>query len=238
MGKDIRFLCLANSDKHENRCVAGLDLDTGEWIRPVSQVNDGRLFEKHYITEGGYDPNPLDILQISLIEPDPEIHQPENWQVADKDWLLLDREPTESALEVLRESVHSGPELFGDTRASINLMDIKKSAVDSSLSLIKPERPQFYIRERAGKSDQVRTVFKLDEVEYELPVTDPMWKRKVRSDEILSDIELQYEPASAYVESAEEILYTVSLGSPHEGACYKLIASIIPISDAHLQGNN
>jgi hypothetical protein len=31
----MRIICLANSYKHNDRCIAGVD-DTGRWVRPVS----------------------------------------------------------------------------------------------------------------------------------------------------------------------------------------------------------
>ena len=39
----MEFLCLANSRKPPARCVAGLDLATGMWLRPVSDENNGGL---------------------------------------------------------------------------------------------------------------------------------------------------------------------------------------------------
>ena len=30
-----RIICLANSWKIQERCIAGIDIDTGKWVRPV-----------------------------------------------------------------------------------------------------------------------------------------------------------------------------------------------------------
>jgi hypothetical protein len=34
------IVCLANSRKHNNKCVAGLNLKTGQWIRPITNTED------------------------------------------------------------------------------------------------------------------------------------------------------------------------------------------------------
>ncbi|MFP5272720.1 dual OB domain-containing protein [Coleofasciculus sp.] len=30
-----KIICLANSRKLDERCIAGIDLNTGKWVRPV-----------------------------------------------------------------------------------------------------------------------------------------------------------------------------------------------------------
>jgi hypothetical protein len=43
-----RIVCLANSEKLQERCIAGIDLDTGKWVRPVCDSlypEDGRIPE-------------------------------------------------------------------------------------------------------------------------------------------------------------------------------------------------
>jgi len=37
------LICLANSYKNSNRCIAGIDLESGEWIRPFSPRDDGAI---------------------------------------------------------------------------------------------------------------------------------------------------------------------------------------------------
>lgn len=38
-----RLICLANSRKHNGRCIAGIDISTGDWVRPVTSLDDGRI---------------------------------------------------------------------------------------------------------------------------------------------------------------------------------------------------
>jgi hypothetical protein len=63
-----KIICLANSWKNEERCIAGIDIDTGKWIRPVCDTQcpeDGRVPTSVRLVEGR-EPELLDILEIPL----------------------------------------------------------------------------------------------------------------------------------------------------------------------------
>lgn len=60
-----RIICLANSWKHRERCIAGIDTATGCWVRPVTDLNDGRV-PRNVRSIGGREPALLDILDIPL----------------------------------------------------------------------------------------------------------------------------------------------------------------------------
>ncbi|MFM7885140.1 MAG: dual OB domain-containing protein [Pseudanabaena sp.] len=61
------IVCLANSRKHNNKCVAGLNLKTGQWIRPVTNTEDGAI--PNYSTLiNGKSLQILDLVDIPLNE--------------------------------------------------------------------------------------------------------------------------------------------------------------------------
>jgi hypothetical protein len=65
-----KIVCLANSWKRKERCIAGIDLKTGEWIRPVCDdlfPEDGRV-PQHIRQIDGKEPELLDIIEIPLAE--------------------------------------------------------------------------------------------------------------------------------------------------------------------------
>jgi len=229
MPRRVELLCLANSDKHGNRCIAGLDLDTGNWIRPVSDSDDGGLSPHQYLTRDCHDPRPLETIEFTLIESDPEPHQPENWIIGDNSPRFCDDNIDDRKAQFLLNNIHSKPHLFGDKKSKIEYSNIKESQINSSLELIRPESPQFKIRDR---DNQPRATFELRGASYDLPITDPIWKDKIQSEDVLSGMDLVHEPASAYTEANKRPLFTISLGSPYEGTCYKLVAAIIPVSNA------
>jgi hypothetical protein len=39
----MEIICLANSYKHQERCIAGIDRKSGQWFRPFSRLEDGRI---------------------------------------------------------------------------------------------------------------------------------------------------------------------------------------------------
>jgi hypothetical protein len=229
MSRRVELLCLANSDKEGDRCIAGLDLDTGDWVRPVSDSDGSGLSTQQYLTKDLYDPDPLDTIKFTLSEPDPEPHQPENWIISSNRPEFQKDEIGDREAQILIDNIHSKSHLFGDKSDKIKYSNIKREPVKSSLELIRPESPQFKIRKRDGKP---RAAFQLQDTRYDLPVTDPLWKQRIKSDDILSDVELEYEPASAYTPGKTRPLFTISLGSPHNGSCYKLVAAVIAVSPA------
>lgn len=79
MYKEI--IILAKSSKHSEYCIAGVDIITGEWIRPVSTniVNEGSVPESDITYDDGNQLQRLDKVKIKLLSPNPTISQPENY---------------------------------------------------------------------------------------------------------------------------------------------------------------
>lgn len=59
-----RIVCLANSFKRGGRCVAGIDLETNKWIRPIGRGYEGAIGRERLID--GTEPKLLDILDIPI----------------------------------------------------------------------------------------------------------------------------------------------------------------------------
>jgi hypothetical protein len=73
----MRIICLANSYKHNGRCIAGID-ETGRWVRPVSSNKKRAINEATRIIDGN-EPQILDVLEIPLHAHGPvDGCQPEN----------------------------------------------------------------------------------------------------------------------------------------------------------------
>lgn len=62
----VVVLCLANSKKLSERCVAGIDVRTSEWVRPVSRTgNQGAVpFRERQIDRA--EPQLLDLIEMDL----------------------------------------------------------------------------------------------------------------------------------------------------------------------------
>jgi hypothetical protein len=86
-----QIVCLANSYKYPSgRCIAGKETPAGGWIRPVSprSTHEVALDECRYADSTL--PRLLDMISVSLSEPDPQLHQTENHVMqAGQQWVKM-----------------------------------------------------------------------------------------------------------------------------------------------------
>ena len=215
-------ICLANSWKHGGRCVAGLRLDGGGWVRPVSREPEGVLQPWHYTLATGGEAALGDILRMRLTQPLPDPHHPENWLIDYGLWDLVARPLPPLAREVLWHSLTPGPDLLGDCEDRIAYAALEKRPAPTSLALVHPEGLSWQIRQHpASGKRQTRAVFCLGGAGYNLPVTDPVRLKSLASC-----------PVGCYPEYGTQTLLTVSLSEPfaRDGFCYKLVAAVLALS--------
>ncbi|GGS46264.1 dual OB domain-containing protein [Actinokineospora fastidiosa] len=113
-----RIVCLANSRKHQGRCVAGIDLDSGRWIRPISKRPGHELSASERQYEDGSEPAPLDVLDVPLIGHRPaEVHR-ENWLLdSGKRWRRAGRMTWDDLLRFTRDA---GPLWINGHKTSVD----------------------------------------------------------------------------------------------------------------------
>ena len=81
----MKIICLANSRKHNGRCIAGID-ETGRWVRPVSSSKKRAIGQETRMIEGS-EPKVLDILEVPLQAHGPvDGCQPENKLLKTGQW--------------------------------------------------------------------------------------------------------------------------------------------------------
>lgn len=202
----MQFLCLANSRKPPARCVAGLDLSSGEWMRPVSKENTGGLaVHETNVNVGGRlrGIQPLDVVEFDMILPVPGIGQPENIDRGREEWIFHRRFFT-SELELLYEE---SPSLMQNNSDRISEAD--SATITSSLCLISVRDPEF--RLNPSNDNQLRAHFQFRNLEFNLAVTDDStWVGQAKRD-----------PRRF---SRGRWAFTVSLSVPFNGSLYKLVA--------------
>ena len=64
-------LCLANSKKLNERCVAGIDVRTGQWVRPVSRFGDHGAVPFCERQVNRAEPQVLDLIEMDLAHEGP-----------------------------------------------------------------------------------------------------------------------------------------------------------------------
>ncbi|MBQ6265308.1 MAG: hypothetical protein IJJ61_05575 [Clostridia bacterium] len=74
------IVIMAKSNKHGEYCIAGIDINTFEWIRPVSNLTDieRAVPREHVVYKDGEEIQLLDVVRISFIEALPTEAQSEN----------------------------------------------------------------------------------------------------------------------------------------------------------------
>lgn len=224
MAQEKLIVCLANSRKKSGRCIAGIEYVGGRrvgWIRPVSSRHGGEVSEDERNYENGSDPQVLDQIALSLLEPKPTGYQVENYLLDPErywvrqgriGWAQLSRlEDEPRALWLSNDcSTYNGMndrvthEVANGLGDSLRLIHVD----DLILRVFAPRR---------GFGDGTRRVqgcFTYLSTEYRLRITDPAIEA-----EYLGGDDGLYERGESYL--------TMSLGEPFDGYCYKLIAAVI-----------
>lgn len=219
-------LILANSRKFEpGRCVAGIeviDRKAGVWVRPVSARPHGEVSEDERHFENGDEPELLDVVEIPLLRPVPAGYQSENWLLdSSVYWAKAGRVSHRSL-----ERIVDGRDLWMDgtisTRAGLHdevPLSVAAHHTDS-LRLIHVSDLQYRVfapgADFGNPKRRVQAHFTHVGVEYRLWVTDPNVE-----DALLASPDGIYAIGGAYL--------TVSLGEPHNGYTYKLVAAVMPL---------
>ena len=219
----ITFVCLANSRKMSGRCVAGKQLETGHWLRPVSTRAEGELSEEERRYCDGSDPKLLHIITVECKEPQPKDYQSENiiiddlfyWErVGVASWADLGRlvDPAPGILWVNGDSTYHGLNDKVEYQRAIQF--------DYSLRLIHVPRLRLRVfasgAQFGNPKRSVQAQFVCDRQQYYLKVTDP-------------EIERAYLAVAQEYHDLSDCFLTISLGEPcpHDNCCYKLVAAII-----------
>lgn len=139
MFKEI--VVLAKSSKHSEYCIAGIDINSGEWIRPVSNniYNEGSVPIADATYSNGQEVQVLDVVRIKVHKHSPTISQPENytydnsvkWEKIDS-WKLdrvLELRGYDSPYNVFYNSGKDVDEIELNGNNSLLLLNVKNSCV-------------------------------------------------------------------------------------------------------------
>lgn len=219
----LTIVCLANSRKLAGRCVAGKSLDcehAGFWIRPVSNREHEEVSEHERQYKDGSDPKVLDIIEIPLLGPNPHGFQQENWLLDPKFyWTRMGQLPVADLARLTDTPASLWLNGYSTGNGHNDRVPLAEALrLQSSLALIEVDDLELHVfapGEAFGNSKRrVQAQFTYNRERYELWVTDPKIERPyLRQDD-------------GYYQLGKRHL-CVSLGEPHEGYCYKLVASII-----------
>ena len=210
------FICLANSKKFGERCIAGIEVKKTttsyqpvekegkpKWLRPTSKHYHGAVRED---LVGNI--NLMDIIEIDIEEYCPSSYQSENAMFRSSSIkklgnIILSEKNLDKLIDMDQYN------LFGNRGKAVSHEVI--DSVGHSLTLIKIKDFEINRRETDG---QLRMDFEFNHDRYDLPITDIDFINKYNEDENL-------------LENVNCVYLTISLGVYHNGWHSKLIAGVI-----------
>ena len=216
-----RIVCLANSRKQSERCIAGIEIEGSQlhnWIRPVSVRPMGELGVSERRLADGSDPALLDILEVPMLESRPRGFQTENHLIDHNAlWAKVGNFPQRQLLPYCKTPnplwINGFDSMHG---RNDRIPEEQVASLPDSLVLVEPQQMRIEIRLLAAKL-RVRAEFRLAGQKYNFGVTDPVVERQCLS---------RSEGFHTYKKRA---VACISVGEPFNGYCYKLVASIVPL---------
>ena len=215
-----RIICLANSLKRSERCIAGIEPSTGRWIRPVTAQLDGRVPRLTRLVAGA-EPRLLDLLEIPLADTGPDFgFESENRLILPGAWRRVGRAQVSDLLKYRapdREILHTATPYV-----TVPYMQSLPPEERRTLQLV--ETTRFSVR-RDGPSNRWKgTLTTRAGQRLTAHITDPV---------LMQQLAVGYRPS-------DHCLVTVSLSMPWrppdwdgDDPCWKLIASAIDLDPAH-----
>ena len=225
MAKTTRIICLANSWKAGERCIAGREIvkdRIGPWIRPVIGTK-GFVDKASRLYADGDEPRLGDVIQLSVRKREERFdHQRENWLVNPKTrWRRTQRLSWTDLLALAEGSeplFASQTETSERSRRNDRIASSDAQRLTSSLRLI--HVPSMDVCSLPDSVQRFDGRFSLGGVSYKLRITDPVFSKA--------------ESYAEYDRTLGECLLTISLGEPYRHRssqgpeyCYRLIAGVI-----------
>jgi hypothetical protein len=199
----------ANSVKHGMHCVAGKDVASGDWIRPVADASGAELNHEQCIYSnkyGRFTVKPLQKIEMTLAAPVPLINQPENHLLGEGEWVQRYKVQDD---EVEHWLDHPQTLWGPGNRVSYDAIQARQVSIEASLYLVRVEDLSLQMN-----GHRRRAIFQYAGCNYDLPCTDPNFDQKI-------------------VNPEHQNVLCVSLGEPydptggHNLSCYKIVATVI-----------
>ena len=223
-----KIVLLTKSRKHGGYCTAGVDVETGEWVRIVSSGYDkttDEIDEDELTYLDGTKAECLDVIQIECVGWRPNYYQPENYVMnRTKKWIKLGEATIDNVL-----AIHPFEEkqyLFFNSsyRVEDEILQNIEDDLKSSLSMIKIDNPIIIVSTKPWAQD-------------EKSVTVKFWYNgnlysyiRTTDDEFFGEY---YDCEDGEYHLSGSYIAIISLGELYErdNNHYKLIAKVFPYKE-------
>ena len=216
----VRMVCLANSWKLKERCVAGIELSSGAWVRPVTNLEHGQVPSAMTVISG-HELSLLDVVDLPLNATGPDFgFERENRLIEPGLWQLVGRlqpKDVEKYCENAIPFLHNNSKYVGKgTIAGLPLHERR------TLQLVRVETlPIQQLTKPSGKKKLEASVQMQNGQSKWLGITDPDFCQK---------LERGHTPQGPYLLTLSLSLpYTPPNWSDVSDPCWKLVAGVIAL---------
>ncbi len=207
-----QIICLANSKKHSDRCIAGIEIVTGKWIRPVSDLDDGRV-PRNICLVDDREPRSLEILEIPLASDGPG-YECENRSILPGEWSLVRKASLMETVQYLEEEI-----LYSSWSNAVPFSHLQALPEDQRRTLQLIKTAEFSVHQYP---DTKKWEGRLS------TVNGQTMRAKITDLDLLSKLDQGITPSNV-------CLVTISLAQPwrrssqDELSCWKLISGVIEL---------
>lgn len=221
----FEIVCLANSYKHQGRCVAGPIYNLGhvDWIRPVGNREGRGIYPHELILDNTKNLKKLDIIRIEFSHQHVGTFQSENHYISQNRWSYLGSMNHADLINYC-----SDPQILWKNYSSSRYGHYDELLISDftnpitrnqnptqTIQLINILTPCQIIVQEEWDKKSVRIDFTFNDIEYSLKISDPEWK----------DYYIR-QPIGTYERNDIRFL-TISLTEPLDnGKIYKVVAGI------------
>jgi len=216
-----RIIVLANSWKHGDSCLAGIDISTGKWVRPVTNLDDGRVRNSD-MKIGMHSPQLLDILDIPLDATGPDFgFESENRTILPGQWHLRGQADVKDVLKYAKRPHY----VLHNSWKYVTIEEMEYKAFEDRTTLDFIRVSDFTVRDTESPSTERHSwkgLISSGGRVLDLPITDPIFCGRLTKG---------HRPS-------QSCLLTMSLSMPHKPpdweadkppAYWKLIAGVIEL---------
>lgn len=207
--------CLAASLKHGGFCYAGKDIDSGEWVRPVSD-EPGHAISPYWRVVGRGDPAKVgDVLRMHLLEHRPSGCQTENHLNAEEHWRRVLTFTYDQAL-TLADAPASLWRNGASTKHGFNdeMTALIANSFDHSLLLVRVADLAIVTKDEGfvGPKVRSRALFTYRNNRYLLSITDPEISRAAIGSKTIGEALICCSLSEPFAHDGREFVYKLAAG--------------------------
>ena len=212
----IDAVIMAKSTMLGNFCVAGIDINSGKWVRFVSFEDGNPLadFQLMFVNQGG-SCQPLDIGRIGIAGKVPKLNHSEDCMIKYTPWLNMGHMEIENVLEIHPAENHEY--IFGNVENYIDEIEMQRYGFNYSLILIQVKDLQIIFEKNFKQELKGRADFLYNGRQYKhMRITDPEYQLH-NNNSMIADFKITASKAYLVISMPAQSFY---------GRYYKLVAKI------------